>query len=65
MDEVLSVKINIPPLLYKLHQTTRHIMIKLVFQKRKIGMNKTHLADGLCCELAALVLTELQIYQNF
>lgn len=40
-------------------------MIKLVFQKRKIGMNKTHLADGLRWELVALVLTELQIYQNF
>lgn len=40
-------------------------MIKLAFQKRKIGMNKTHLADGLRCEWVGLVLTELQIYQNF
>lgn len=36
-------------------------MIKLAFQKVKIGMNKTHLADGLRCEWVGLVLTELQI----
>lgn len=39
-------------------------MIKLAFQKVKIGMNKTHLADGLRCEWVGLVLTELQIYKT-